>query len=71
MQDESNHTMDKVSNQQFHKCTYMMNPQIYGNQRCVSCNSESCCTTSGRILICIVFAQCESLLCGARIISLS
>ena len=68
VQDESNHTMDQVSNQQFHKCTYVMNPQIYGNHRQDSCSSESCCMTSGRILNCIVFAQCESLLGGARII---
>ena len=71
MQDELKHTTDQESNQQYHKCTYVMNPQIFGNHRHDSCNSESCCMTSGRILNCIVFAQCESLLCGARIISLS
>ena len=71
MQDELKRTADQESNQLYHKCTYVMNPQIFGNHRNDSCNSESCCMTSGRILNCIVFAQCESLLCGARIISFS
>ena len=71
MQDELKHTTDQESNQQYHKCAYVMNPQIFGNHRRDSCNFGSCCTTSGRILNCIVFAQRESLLCGTRIISLS
>ena len=71
MQDELKHTTDQESNQQYHKCAYVMNPQIFGNHRRDSCNFYSYCTTSGRILNCIVFAQCESLLCGTRIISLT